>query len=57
MTLMGAARESTKEAMSVQALRHTSLTSCRGDMGPSVMEITCAPQERAKRMAFTVRVE
>ena len=54
---MGAAIESTKEAMSVRMDRQMSATSCSGLMGPSVRPITCAWRERAKLMASMVRLE
>ena len=53
----GATNESTKEAMSLRAVRHRSETSPRGESGVSVMESTRAPRSLAKRMASIVRRE
>ena len=57
MTDSGAAMESTNEAMSVRAVRHTVLAAQMGDIGPSVRPTTCAPRALAKLIASMVRVE
>ncbi len=46
----GAASESTKEAMSLLAVRQRSLVACSGDSGPSVMATSVAPFLRARSL-------
>ena len=55
--LSGAASESTNDAISVRAVSDKSAISASGDIGPSVIATTCAPQRFANRIASSVRVE
>ena len=51
----GAAKESTKEDMSLLAIRQVSAVACSGESGPSVMAISEAPRERANSIASMER--
>lgn len=53
----GATRESTKEAMSLRAMREYREMGARGEVSPSVMAMVVAPRSLAKLIAWTVRLE